>query len=146
MAPTKGMKWHRHDDLVSLPLLKITMQLCKASGEQLAKASGVSARTIDKAKQGLPIRKVHAETLAQTLKERQFSRPQRPTCVTPEQVRQVAKEGYIRTDAAHILGISRHYLRDLCEKWNIDEFSKNRSERIKIGKYGYTGKTEGASA
>lgn len=62
---------------ITLPLLDVTMRLCKATNEKLAKASGVSCRTISGARSGKPIQHQLAVIIAQTLKEREFTRDNR---------------------------------------------------------------------
>lgn len=66
------------------------------------------------------------------------SRP-RSRCVTREQVVALAVDGYLKADAADILGISEYYLRDLIELWGITEFNADRGRSVKIGMHGYAG-------
>jgi len=63
----------------------------------------------------------------------------RSVCVTREQIVEQALAGYLREDAAEILGISKGYLRDLCERFSITEFSENRGYRVRVGLRGYCG-------
>jgi hypothetical protein len=58
--------------MTTLPLLDVTMRLCRASNEALAEASGVSCRTIGSARKKKPIRKFLADTISQTLYEQSF--------------------------------------------------------------------------
>lgn len=62
----------------------------------------------------------------------------RSVCVTREQIQELSDGCYLREDAAEILGISKYYLRDLCERWGVS-FAGNRSMRSRIGKVGYCG-------
>lgn len=59
--------------------------------------------------------------------------------MTREQIVEQALAGYLREDAAEILGISKGYLRDLCERFSITEFSENRGYRVRVGLRGYCG-------
>lgn len=43
----------------------------------------------------------------------------RPTCVSPEDIIALAREGFTRPDTAYLLGISPAYLKDLIKKWDL---------------------------
>jgi transposase len=57
--------------------------------------------------------------------------------VTREEVDRLGREGYLKSDAAYLLGISVSYLRDLLQLWQITSFADQRSLRCRIGKKGY---------
>ena len=61
----------------------------------------------------------------------------RSRCISKEDIVTVAKEGYTRRDAAHILGISYGYLRDLIEEWKLQEFFIGSGEAKRIAVKGY---------
>ena len=56
-----------------LPLLDVTMRMKRASNVQLSEASGVSDRTIQKARKGGPILKHLAECIEQALHDREYN-------------------------------------------------------------------------
>jgi len=64
----------------------------------------------------------------------------RPRCISREDIVKVAGEGYTRRDAAHILGISFGYLRDLVEEWELqDAFIVKGGHASWVARRGYCG-------
>jgi hypothetical protein len=66
------MRKKRVDDITSVPFFKAFMKLAGASTESLARISGVSHQTVTKARGGGSIKRLLADTLIQTLEEREF--------------------------------------------------------------------------
>lgn len=61
----------------------------------------------------------------------------RQTCVSREQIIEVAKEGYTRADAAHVLGISPAYLKDLIKRWELSGYFIGHAESCRKTRHGY---------
>ena len=61
----------------------------------------------------------------------------RPRCVSKEDVIQVASEKFTRRDAAHILGISYGYLRDLIQEWDLGGHFISGNEARSVARKGY---------
>ena len=62
----------------------------------------------------------------------------RATCVSREQIVELAQEGYIRRDAAFLLGISPAYLKDLVAKWGLaDDFTVRKGHAAVVSRLGY---------
>lgn len=121
MMPMCGLSFYD----VSLAALE-----CRGNRVRTAKRLGVGVRSLDAA--------IEREGLQRwfVVGRGRGSRP-RSCCVTREQIVELAAAGYIKSDAADILGISVYYLRDLIEKWGITEFNSDRSRSVKIGMFGY---------
>ena len=61
----------------------------------------------------------------------------RPRCVSKEDIIQVASEKLTRRDAAHILGISYGYLRDLIQEWDLGGHFISGNEARSVARKGY---------
>jgi hypothetical protein len=109
---------------------------CDSNRTRTAKRLGVSVRALDAAIDREGLHSWFAQTKG--IFNRNIHRRFRPRCVTRQDVQNLIDEGYLREDAASILGISTSYLRDLCVVFGVS-FAGDRSMRIKIGKGGYCG-------
>jgi transposase len=61
----------------------------------------------------------------------------RSRCISSEDIIKVAGEGWTRRDAAHILGISPGYLRNLIEEWKLQEYFISKAEAARVAQVGY---------
>jgi len=121
MMPVAGLSFAD----VSLAALE-----CSGNRVRTAKRLGVGIRSLDAAieREGLQRWFVAGRGRGKRFRSR---------CVTREQVVALAVDGYLKADAADILGISEYYLRDLIELWGITEFNADRGRSVKVGMYGY---------
>ena len=110
---------------------------CRGNRVRTAKRLGVGVRSLDAAidREGLHRWFISADWRVgpKGVAGSRFRR----RCVTREQVVDLAAEGYLKSDAADILGISEAYLKDLIRSWKITEFNSDRSRSVKIGLHGY---------
>lgn len=115
--------------------LSLAVLECDGNKVRTAKRLGVGIRSLDAVINREGLQRWFAQNKG--IFNRNMHKRKRTACVTREQITELALEGYLKSDAAAILGISPYYLRDLIEKWGITEFSENRGERSRIGKNGY---------
>ena len=103
---------------------------CQGNRIRTAKKLGVGVRSLDAA--------IKRERLDRWFVSGQgrSKRPRRK-CVTRSQIQELAAEGYLKADAAALLGISPYYLDDLIREFGITEFAENRSYRTRVGMRGY---------
>jgi transposase len=61
----------------------------------------------------------------------------RSRCISREDIIKVAGEGWTRRDAAHILGVSYGYLRNLIEEWKLQGYFISKAESARVAQVGY---------
>jgi hypothetical protein len=61
----------------------------------------------------------------------------RSRCISREDIIKVAGEGWTRRDAAHILGVSPGYLKDLVGEWKLQGYFISKAEAARVAQVGY---------
>lgn len=119
--------------IAGLSYLDVSRAALECDGNRIrtARRLGVGTRSLDAAIDRAGLHNWFVRGRGRGVKVRQ-------RCVSREQVEAVRDEGWLRADAAHILGISVGYLRDLSELWSIS-WAADRGRKSQIGKRGYCG-------
>ena len=65
-------------------------------------------------------------------------RKPRPRCVSAEDVRQLAKEGYIKKDAAFLAGVEYSYFKELVNLYGLRPLFPSTGQAAAISRRGYT--------
>lgn len=58
-------------------------------------------------------------------------------CVTAEDIKQAAAEGYTQKDAAHVLDVSERYFKELVARWGLNGLFPNSGKAAYISRRGY---------
>jgi transposase len=61
----------------------------------------------------------------------------RSRCISRDDIIKVAGEGWTRRDAAHILGVSYGYLRNLIEEWKLQSYFISKAQAARVAQVGY---------
>lgn len=115
---------------------RLIFPLCGLTYADCVSVAGVNQRAAAK-KLGVSERQFHAVIKRLEMGHLYPDVRPRPRCISKEDIAKVAGEGYTRRDAAHILGVSYGYLRDLIEEWKLQEFFIDSGEAKRIARKGY---------
>lgn len=71
-----------------------------------------------------------------------FPRPRQQftQCVSTEDIKQAASEGYTQKDAAFVLGVSERHFKRLVARWGLAHLFPNSGKASHIARRGYVGR------
>ena len=110
---------------------------CRGNRVRTAKRLGVGIRSLDAAIARHRLDRWFISRTPGVGPRRPSGYKLRATCVSKEQVIEVAQEGYSQRDAAFVLGVSYGYLKDLVKRWNLRAYFPAHGVCVRNGQLGY---------